>query len=495
MKALILLLLFIGISSAYEINYKWLKLDVVRMYPAKTSLYEKEPIFVRFDIFIKENRTGLQKEVLLSFIRMRPVDKKLISYQQERFIHPDEKKLKVKNVLYMKKGDTYFPFEIYFDTSMMKGILEEAVLKELSKKFVIEKRQPVYISPIPYKTPYVGSFQLKTELQEENGTATLYIYITGKGFPKIPNYTVAVKNGSAKKTGFDIKNDMGYIKSVQKYKIVYMDSLEVLPVRFTFFDPFQQKLVEKETKTIKITSPEKEKKIPLEELPEEKKIDFYLQKFKSLHPEYFEEKNLLEVSIKKIHQYRNHILSFILLTLIVAVVLSRRIFVKAVPEKIKEILSCKLLELNDFKKLFRFIQPNSRTEKEYFDAIDLLFFRSKIEKEGDFLKRLVAENASYSPSKIVKLFNRIKLSLIEEQLEHLSPKKKAVVKTYIFIESYFDILFITGFIIFLSLVLQIMINRFPQYSHILLILNTVVIIGGITGIFLFRKPLIRVKDD
>jgi hypothetical protein len=494
MRALILFLLFIGISSAYEIDYKWFKLELLKIYPAKISLYEKEPIFIRFDIFIKENKTGLQKELLLSFIRMKPVDKNLISYQQERFIHPDEKKLKVKNVLYMKKGDTYFPFELYFDTSMMKGLLDEAVLKELSKKVLIEKKQPVYISAVPYETQYVGSFRLRTELKEENGTATLYIYITGKGFPEVPNYTVAVKNGSAKKIGFDIKNEMGYIESVQKYKIVYMDSLEVLPVRFSFFDPFQQKFVEKETKTIRLTPPEKEKKIPVEELPEEKKIDFYIQKFRALHPEYFQEKNLIEIYAKKVYLYRNHILAFTLFILVAGLILSKRVFTKAVPERIKELISLNLSEINDLKKFFRYIKPDSPAEKEYLNALDLLFFRSKIEKEKDFLKKVITEKGTYTPSDLVRLFNQIKFSLIEEQLRNLSPKKRKLVKIYIFIERYFDILLVAGLVLILSLILQILISRFPQHSHILLILNGVVVAGGVIGIFLLRKPLIRVKD-
>ncbi|MDQ7056718.1 MAG: hypothetical protein Q9M89_09825 [Persephonella sp.] len=58
-------LLVVVYAYGYQIDYRLFKIEVLPVYPAKTPLYEKEPVFIRFDLLIKDNRTGLKKEILL----------------------------------------------------------------------------------------------------------------------------------------------------------------------------------------------------------------------------------------------------------------------------------------------------------------------------------------------------------------------------------------------------------------------------------------------
>ncbi len=495
MYIFLMFLLIFSLSEALEIDYRWLKIEVERFYPAKISIYEKEPVFVRFDIKIKENRTGIQKEVLLSFIRMKPVDKNLISSQQERLIHQNEKKLKVKNLLYLRSGDTYLPFELYFDTDPMKGILDENVLNSLSKKMLIKKEQPVYISPLPYSVPYVGSFDIKTGLIDENGTATLKIIIKGKGFPSVPNYTLVVKNGSAKKIAFDIKNEMGYITSVQKYKIVYMDSLEVLPVSFSFFDPYQEKLIEKKTKTEKIEPLKNEKKIQLQELSEEKKIDFYIENFKTLYPEYFEKDQLLKRFFKTADRYKSLILLFFLILILSVIAVSRRYLIKKVPKEVLSVLSIELEYLDDYKKLFRYLPSEEKIQKLYTNEIDNLLFKTKIHKKRGRIFSVETYEGVMNSYQILKRFNRLKDMIIDFYLKKLGEKDRKLAVFYIFVRKNTDILVVLSILIFATLIIQLSAERFPKISDYLNLVNLLVITAGIFSVFLLRKPVIKVRND
>jgi len=495
MVIFLVFLLIFSLSQALEIDYRWLKLEVDRFYPAKISIYEKEPVFVRFDIKIKQNKTGIQKEVLLSFIKLKPVGKNIISSQQERLIHPDEKKLKIKNLLYLRSGDTYLPFELYFDTDPMKGILDEKVLKSLSKKVVIKKDQPVYVSPLPYPVDYVGSFDIKTLLKEEKGTATLDIIIKGKGFPHIPNYTLVVKNGSAKKIGFDIKNDMGHITSIQKYRIVYMDSLEVLPVAFSFFDPYQEKIIEKKTKTIRIKAARKKEKIQLQELSEEKKTRFYIENFKTLYPEYFEQNRLLKRFLKTAEGYKNTVLFSLLIFILIILSVSRRYLVKKVPKEVLSVLSIELKYLDDFKKLFKHIPPEEKIQKLYTKEIDTLLFKTKINKKRGRLLYVETDQGKIKDRQILKRFNRIRDAIIDFHLKKMGNKDRKTAVLYIFVRKNTDILVVVSVLLLATLMIQISLEKFPQISTYLKVINLVLFTAGIFSIFILRRADIKVRDD
>ncbi|WP_456382495.1 hypothetical protein [Persephonella sp.] len=485
-------LFIIGLATGEVLDFGYLKLKVIRFYPAKISLYEREPVFIRLDFYIQENKTGLQKEVLLSFLNVKPVDRNLILFHQDRSIHPDELKLRVKNVLYLKKGDTYFPFEVTFNTDRLEGLVEPDVIRALSKKYLIEKKQPVYISQVPDNLPYVGSFKLETHLEDEGGTATLYVRIIGKGFPRVPNYQVVVRNGSAKKTGFDLKEDMGYIESVQKFKIVYMDWLEVLPVEFRYFDPFQEKIITTETKAIKITPQTTEKKISAEKLSEEERIQLYMERFKQLYPEYFHKESFTDRLSAFVSQYRNHIILILLFITAVAVGGGRKILVRYIPPSIKELTELEMENLNDFKKLFRFAYAERGIFDGYLAFMEEIFYRARVIQKNGKLERIIMEDRQIKPSEIIGMFRKIKMEIINSKLKKFSPGKARLIRLYLLIKEFTTAGWILVIILAVTFILQISAEKISDYRGYFYLINLVVVLAGAAGYILLKRPLIKV---
>ncbi len=477
-----------------ELNFKWLKLKIDRFYPAKTTLYEKEPVFIRFDISVLENKTGLKKELLLSFIQVKPAGKEVIRYSQSYSIHPLEKKLRIKNVLYLRKGETVFPFEFYFDTVRMKGLVSESVIKDLSKKLLLKKDSPVKIHPVPEGIRYVGSFKMELQLQDKGGIATLLLKIHGKGFPKVPNYRVIVKNGSAKKVGFTVEEDMGYVTSTQKFKVVYADRLEVLPVEFKFFDPFQEKVIDFETEKLE-TAVQTEKKIDIKKLSEEEKAEFYLEKFRQLYPEYFVQKGLAEAVLSKLSEIKDYIILTAFLVISLLTFISLSVLKRYVPSDIKSLLSLRLESLDDFKKLFRYVYPYQTVFQEYLSYLDSLMYRSKIETEKGVIKLILTDSQKITPYTLLSTYNRLKMEVIYRKLEKVSPFRKKAVKIYITTATNIDIILTVIVILLISFFLQLSARHFTYWSTVLQAVNAVITVAGVITVKILRRPVIKVKND
>ena len=175
----------------------------------------------------------------------------------------------------MREYDTDLPFLISIDTQKLKKVFSEDILKVLEESFIIKSEDYYRILPVPDNITYVGSFDIKTEFEDQKGFGTFFIIIEGTGFPYLPKYSLVVKNGSAKKTGYTFEHNLEKVRSIQKYKIVYMDELEIKPVRFKYFDPYQEKIVEKTTDKI-VQKPKKEEvKSYWENLEEKEKLKYY----------------------------------------------------------------------------------------------------------------------------------------------------------------------------------------------------------------------------
>jgi len=89
-----------------------------------------------------------------------------------------------------------------------------------------------------------------------------------------------------------------------------MDELEIKPVKFRYFDPFQEKIVEKKTEEFLLKPEKKEVKSYWEMLSEEEKMRYYLSRFKELYPEQFYEESLISKLFISLYKYRYEILAF-----------------------------------------------------------------------------------------------------------------------------------------------------------------------------------------
>ena len=493
MKKILISLFLFGFVYGFEIDYGFLKLKVVQLYPAKEYFYEKEPVFVRFDIYVIENKTALKKEVLLSYLKIKTVEPLTIKYQQKYSIHPDEKKLIIKNLLYLKKGSTNFPFELRFDVNQMKGLLEENFLKKLSQSYKLESPTNYTIKQSPYH--FVGNFDINSRLIDENGVATFLIEITGKGFPAVPDYTLSVKNGSAKKVSTDIQNNMGYITAVQKFKIVYMDGLKILPVKFKYFDPFQEKIITKKTIPIELNKNTQPQKIPFEKLSQEEKNKIYLETFRELYPEYFEKKNMFKDILETVNRYREVIILFLLFSAVIFVLFIRKIAISQIDPQILQILTLPENDLKTVKKLYKYISHQQELFKDYLNVADELLYNSKIEQKNNKIIKVITSAGEIYPKEIKKTIQNLKFQLINIKAQTLSKKVNRIIKIWIFIEKHRAFLISAGFTLFITAVIQFFIKLYHQQKFYLSILNIVILIVGIFIYLLMKQVIIKVDND
>ncbi|WP_297455964.1 hypothetical protein [Persephonella sp.] len=493
MKKLLISLFLFSFVYGLEIDYGFLKLKVVQLYPAKEYFYEKEPVFVRFDIYVIENKTALKKEVLLSYLRIKPVEPKIIKYQQKYSIHPEEKKLTIKNLLYLKTGNTDLPFALSFNTERMKGLLEENFLKKLSRKYILKSQHEYPIKQSPYR--FIGDFDIKPRLIDENGVATLLIEISGKGFPAVPDYTLAVRNGSAKKISTDIQDEMGYITAVEKFKIVYMDGLQVLPIKFKYFDPFQEKIITKETKPIEIKKSTRSQKIPFEKLSQEEKNRIYLETFKQLYPEYFKEKNPLKDFMQTLNKYREAIALFVLFSGLIFALFVKKVAIRRLDLQILQIISLPENSLKTMKKLYRYMYPQQELFKDYLKTIEELLYSGKLVIKDKKIVKLITPSGEFSPKEIRDIIQNLKFQLVNEKAKVLSKNANRVIKIWIFIERHKALLTSAGFVLFATAVVQLFAKLYPQQKFYLNILNMLILVAGIFIYILMKQVIIKVEND
>lgn len=493
MKKILISLFLFGFVYGFEIDYGFLKLKVVQLYPAKEYFYEKEPVFVRFDIYVIENKTALKKEVLLSYLKINPVEPSIIKYQQKYSIHPDEKKLIVKNMLYLKVGDTDLPFELKFNTNQMKGLVKDEILKKLSQRYILKSQHKYPIEQSPYH--FVGDFDIKPRLIDENGVATLLIEITGRGFPAVPDYTLAVRNGSAKKISTDIQNDMGYITAVEKFKIVYMDGLKVLPIEFKYFDPFQEKIITKKTIPIELKKITKPQKIPFEKLSQEEKNKIYLETFRELYPEYFKEKNIFKDILQTTNRYKEVFVLFVLFTGFVFILFIRKVAINQIDPQILQIISLPEDRLDTIKKLYRYLYSQQDLFREYLRITDELLYNSEIEQKGNRVIKLITPSGELFPKDIKDTIQNLKFQLVNEKAKVLSKNANRIIKIWIFVEKHRALLTSAGFILFATAVVQFFAKLYPQQKLYLNILNMLILVAGIFIYILMNRVVIKVEND
>ena len=421
------------------------------------------------------------------------MEPQIIKYQQKYSIHPDEKKLTTKNLLYLKSGNTDMPFVLSFNTERMKGLLEENVLKKLSHRYILKSQYKYPVKQSPYR--FIGDFDIKPRLIDENGVATLLIEISGKGFPAVPDYTLAVRNGSAKKISTDIQNEMGYITALEKFKIVYMDGLQVLPIEFKYFDPFQEKIITKETKPLEIKKSTQARKIPFEKLPQEEKNRIYLETFKQLYPEYFKEKNPLKDFIQTINRYREAIVLFVLFSGFIFVLFVRKVVINRLDPQILQIISLPEDSLKTMKKLYRFMYPQQELFKDYLRTVEELLYSGKLVIKDKKIVKIVTPSGELSSKDIKNIIQNLKFQLINQKINTISANTGRIIKIWVFTEKHKALLISGGFVLFATAVVQLFAKLYPQQKLYLNIFNMLILVAGIFIYILMKQVIIKVEND
>jgi len=227
----VLLFLFITFFSYGDVlEYRkdgrtFLKLYVVKEYPEKQKFYVKEPVHVRFIIgLLKTDIRSVEENI--DFILQNIKIQTLIS---ERTVISDiQKKVSGKRVIvdyvvyFMRDYDTDLPFLISIDTDRLKGMIDDPVLERLKESFIVKSEDYYRIVPVPKDIIYVGSFDIKTKFEDRKGFGTFYIIIEGRGFPYLPKYSLVVKNGSAKKTGYTFDHKLENVRSRNTRLFIWM---------------------------------------------------------------------------------------------------------------------------------------------------------------------------------------------------------------------------------------------------------------------------------
>jgi len=340
-----------------EIN-ETLKLDINVIYPDKEIFYVKEPLKIRF--VIKSINTP---EKLLKGIKIFP-EENVVSFSRKKI--EKDKLICDYVVFFTKEGKSLLPFDISINTDLIK------------KNIKIKSEKTFLIVPIPRNTVYVGDFNIKTELEDRGGIATLTIKIEGKGFPSLPRHTLAVRNGSAKKISYTFKNNLEDVYSVEKYKIVYMDELEVKPVKFKFFNPYKRQIEEKETEGILIERKTKKEEPFWKKLPEDQKTEFYIEKFKALFPEEFERKSIFSEVLTFLSGYAYHITALLLISSVMLLGFLYRKGKEQIHPDVLFLLSLKGRSIHDFKKLYRYIAMNVYQLRKRLKDIEHVIYREKM---------------------------------------------------------------------------------------------------------------------
>ncbi len=363
-----------------------LNLDI--SYPEKNVFYIKEPVKITVNI------TSKDKEVL-SYIDVIPlVDKSKILFFKKKSI--SKSTLKVKFTFFLLKTGTYIiPFSIKIKSSVLN----------LEKK-IYPGRNFIAVS-IPSETVYVGNFQIKTFIKNKNGLAEFHVVIKGRGFPFLPEHNIVVKNGSGKKIRTIINRDLDFIEQEEVFKIIYLDKLEIRPVKFVFFNPFKSKIVELKTEPVIIDRGTQKKELIKYD------TDFYLKKFSSLYPEFFVKENPYKRYIIMISTYKYHMILSFLIFLFILYLYLFRVSKKQIPEHIQIFMSIDIKNREDLKKLYKFITLHYYSLKKDIEYLEgVIFGKQKIDKRriNSILKNIVTK--SPSSKKLLYLFYFKKFSRI-----------------------------------------------------------------------------------
>ncbi|MDQ7056717.1 MAG: hypothetical protein Q9M89_09820 [Persephonella sp.] len=373
----------------------------------------------------------------------------------------------------------------------MKNLLSEELINMMSEKVLLEKNS-LFISMKSHITPLMWEiFDIKIYLKGEKGLATLTVKISGKGFPYLPDYRLIVKNGTSKKVQRSTKHSMGYVESIQKFKISYLDEVEVLPVTFKFFDPYQEKLREIKTETIRILPVEKEGKKQVKPMSEEEKIKLKIENFKRLHPEFFEKTSFYEKILREAFVYKHYIIGFTALIFFLILTALKRIFQTSVSPSVREITALKIESLNDFKKLYRFFPEKKMSS--YLSRTEKLLFKSEIKEIRGKLLYIKSEGKVYTPQKILRMFEEMKWEIIKEKTENLPRKKKTVARLYYLLNRYSEFALCLVMLLLITSFIQFFTEKFPQHWQMLTLINILTGIAFLFYMIAVKRKVIKVQ--
>ena len=338
------LVLFISlINSSYGDVFETKNYSVELIYPEKDVFFVKQPITV--EVIVKS-----KKAVSLKKITIKP-DIPFIYYNTQKYSNKNQLKQKFV-IFFLKKGKYQIPF----------------IIKTSDGVFTVKSQRTFSFVPVPEGISFVGDFSITTRLKKEQGNVTFFITISGRGFPEVPNHSLVVKNGSAKKIKHIFKNNLDKVFSTEVFRIVYMDKLEVEPVKFRYFDPFKGKIIEKKTEKIIL-----KRKIIQKTF---KEAD-YIKEFKELYPEYFYKKDYSMDFLILLNRYTLHILYAFFILLFFAFMAIYMTGKRLIPEKVLYFMSLNSKELDSYKKLYRFISVEMPHLKEYINQLENCLYKEK----------------------------------------------------------------------------------------------------------------------
>jgi hypothetical protein len=340
------------------------KFNIDILYPDKEIFYVKEPLKIVFKI-------TSDKGEALKYLKIQPMIGKNVFIQRKKSI--EKNILKETFVLFfLREGKSLLPFKISYQSDVFSG--EKSISSD----------RTFLIVPIPKDISYVGDFFISGKFEGKNGVGTYTLRIKGKGFPFLPKHTLIVKNGSGKKIRYIIDRNMEYVYQEEKFKIVYLDSLKIKPVKFTFFNPYLKKVITVETEEITL-SKEKTPEEPWRKLSEIEKEKFYIQKFKNLYPELFEKKSVIDEAVLLAYNLRYHLLSFFLILFAVVTALLVRLSRKYLPEDVYVLLKLDMGKEEDIKRLYKYLSTSDYSFRHLKNQIERQLYKKEPVKKEIFL--------------------------------------------------------------------------------------------------------------
>ncbi|WP_456401292.1 hypothetical protein [Persephonella sp.] len=481
----------------YKINEKtFLKLYVVKEYPEKDRFYVKEPFRVRFTIGLLKSENRKVKENIKKILNSIDI-KTLIS---ERTVVTDiKKKISGNRVLvdyvvyFLRNYDTDMPFLITFKTDELKGLIPEDLLVRLKDGFIVKSESYYRILPVPKDILYVGNFKMKTEFEDYGGYGTFSIIIEGVGFPYLPKYSLVVKNGSAKKIEHIFEHKLDFVKSVQKYKVIYMDELQIKPIKFRYFDPLEEKIIEFKTDAYVKKDIKKQVESFWESLSDEEKLSYYLSRFKDLYPEFFSEESKFEKFFITLYVHKNSILTvlifFIFLVLLIVLRFGKYIF----PKEIRELACLRGNQIRDYKLLYTTIAKDYYSYRDKLRNLDIFLYRSQWITEGNKLNYIIYNNEKIYPNQIKDYLKNTVKEIITVKISDLSKWRLFLSKLIFLLRSHIDLILLTGFLLILTLIYFVMIEKLPNFKNVFNFLFFAILVISIYVSYILSKPKIRIK--
>ncbi|NPA13373.1 MAG: hypothetical protein GXO45_05245, partial [Aquificae bacterium] len=195
-----------------------------------------------------------------------------------------------------------------------------------------------------------------------------------------------------------------------------------------------------------------------------------------------------------VYRYKDYILLTVGLLMVLSVAFLHRFLVKGVPTEVKRILSIKLDELKDIKKLFPYVYTNKPLLEEYLQFLEDTLYRGKVETEGVILKSIQIGERQITPAQLYKRFKQLRDGVIHSLLAPLSKRRRIQTKVYLFIHDNFGVLLLVSLFTLASGILHLFAQLYPKEKPILIVINILFFVALLVGIKLLKKPMIKVRD-